>query len=88
MATTDKNGREIMPGDTLKMFHFLGPRLKKYYMYKFVKRIVKGNLFEISHLNLAGETFTMQIDGKQHDNIEIVQGFGADGTHFEERPRL
>lgn len=85
MATTDKNGREIMVGDTLKIFHFIGPRLKKYYMYKFVKRIISGRFFEISHLDLKQTSCRMEIDGKQHNDIEIVQGYGADGEPFDQR---
>jgi hypothetical protein len=30
----DKNGIPIEPFDVLKVFHFTGPRRKKYYMYK------------------------------------------------------
>ena len=86
MPTTDKNGREIMVGDTLKIFHFIGPRLKKYYMYKFVKRTVNDRLLEISHLDIGEKTYLLELDGNQHDNIEIVQGYGDNGTHFEDRP--
>lgn len=86
MATTDKTGREIMAGDTLKMFHFTGPRLKKYYMYKFVKKVVPGKYIELSHLDLTGKTFRIDDDGRQRNDLEIVQGYGPDGTHFEDRP--
>lgn len=30
----DKYGIEIEPGDVLKVFHFVGARRKKHYMYK------------------------------------------------------
>ncbi len=30
----DKNGRPIEEFDVLKVFHFIGPRRKKFYMYK------------------------------------------------------
>ena len=30
----DKNGKQILVGDLLKVFHFRGARRKKYYMYQ------------------------------------------------------
>jgi len=32
----DETGRQIKEGDYLRLFHFTGPRNKKYYMYKYV----------------------------------------------------
>jgi len=89
MKTTDKNGREIMVGDTLKVYHFTGARRKKYFMYKFVEEVLPGRTcgsFKISHLDLKGGSYRMLNDGKQHKEIEIVQGFGTDGVTFEDRP--
>ena len=91
MATTDKNGREIMPGDTLKIYHFTGARRKRYYMYKYVIGIANGvsdKFYTISHLDLAGAHYTMLNDDKRHDDIEIVQGYSADGVQFDQRVRL
>lgn len=34
----DKNGNEIKEFDVLKVFHFIGKRRKKHYMYKWVKK--------------------------------------------------
>jgi hypothetical protein len=90
MATTDKNGREIMPGDTLKVYHFTGARRKKHFMYKFVKSVQPfkgGECFVIDHLNLKEGLYFMPNDGFQHDEIEIVQGYGSDGTPFDQRKR-
>jgi hypothetical protein len=87
VITTDKNGREIMPGDTLKIFHFIGARRKKYFMYKYVESL-SYSLFTIAHLNLGGEKYRMFCDGKQHDDIEIVQGYGANNIFFDERERV
>jgi hypothetical protein len=90
MPTTDKNGREILPGDTLKLYHFTGARRKKHFMYKFVKEIIHGKtaaFFSILHLDLAGGSYVMMDDGKRHDDIEIVQGFGTDGVVFDQRLR-
>ena len=30
----DEKGREIRPGDVLKIFHFVGARRKRHYMYE------------------------------------------------------
>lgn len=81
----DKHGRMILPGDTLKIFHFTGPRRKRYYMYKYVQWEVHG-FFRILHLNVRDEHFLMELDGKVHPDIEIVQGWGKDGLCFEDRP--
>jgi len=37
----DETGMIIYPGDCLKVFHFIGSRRKKYYLYKWV--IIKNN---------------------------------------------
>jgi hypothetical protein len=84
MKATDKNGREIMPGDVLKLFHFTGARNKKHFMYKFVEDMSNHYLL-ISNLDRRKSTYLMPLDGKQHDDIEIVQGFGADGVPFDQR---
>jgi hypothetical protein len=36
---------------------------------------------------LAGVSYVMMDDGKRHDDIEIVQGFGTDGVVFDQRLR-
>jgi len=88
--TTDKNGREIMAGDTLKMFHFIGPRRKRYFMYKFVRDNPSGymqDFFRVYHLDIKDSYYQLQKDGKQHDDIEIVQGY-SNGVSFEDRPKI
>jgi hypothetical protein len=45
----DKNGIEIEEFDILKVFHFVGVRKKKHYMYKMV--ILWNGYFYGSHLN-------------------------------------
>jgi len=84
---TDKHGREIMVGDTLKLYHFTGARRKKYFMYKFVMEEVGDKFFRLSHLDRHGGSYFMSILGKQRDDIEIVQGFGPDGKSFDRRPK-
>ena len=92
MKTTDKNGREILAGDTLKIYHFTGARRRKHFMYKFVDGILPNNRGEntylkILHLDCARGSYLMALDGKSHDDIEIVQGFGAEGVPFDQRAR-
>lgn len=38
MAPVDVNGREVMVGDLLRIFHFTTPRRRKVYLYKIVVR--------------------------------------------------
>lgn len=90
----DKTGREIMVGDLLKVYHFTGARRKRHYMYKHVvysKTLPKGtSVLEISHLEPRSkdETYYEIQDGRILAAYEIVQGFGSDGTSFEDRAML
>lgn len=94
----DKNRREIMVGDVLKVFHFTGARRKRYYMYKQVKCVThlgenKLPYLEIDHLGVKEEVYWERANGRVLDNYEIVQGFsggfGEDGNvSFEDRPKL
>lgn len=82
----DKNGREIMLYDVLKVFHFTSARRKKHYMYKWVTGISDdGEYFEINHLQSGGAFYHQKIDGRL-DDCEIVQGYGTEGMPFEDRP--
>ncbi len=86
----DVKGREIQPGDTLKIFHFTGARRKKYYMYKYVEAIEKKegwgeSMLRISHLEQNTDPYYMAMDGKRHGDIEIVQGYDKNGASFEDR---
>jgi hypothetical protein len=58
----DERGREIEPGDVLKVFHFTGARRKRHYMYKqavgyvtLSKKVDQSppQYLKISHLNRA-----------------------------------
>ena len=76
MNVYDKNGIPILPGDTLKVFHFVGPRRQKFYMYKYVKSVhPSGKALEVMHLSLDGSSYWMSLDGRIHADIEIVQGY-------------
>ena len=88
----DKNGREILVGDILKVFHYTAAvRREKCYMYKQVLER-KGSkhycdYFIISHLDLTGGTYQEHIDGRQILEYEIVQGFGSNGISFKDRAK-
>ncbi len=93
----DKKGIPILPGDTLKVFHFVAARRReRRFMYKFVLEIVPRKhgppLLRISHLQegLPKEGYYFQLmDGRVMEDIEIVQGYGgvAGGCDFRDRKR-
>jgi len=84
--TRDIYGREIMVGDLLKIFHYIGVRRQKHYMYKYVLSVDTKRI-TLLHLNVAGDYCNMLNDGEKHYDIEIVQGYGADGVCFSDRPK-
>jgi hypothetical protein len=93
----DKTGREILPGDVLKVFHFVGARGKRHYMHKqaIAYHTVKNgdHYLKISHLNrLADEPWVIgtnyyleHLDDRTLSEYEIVQSVDA---KFEQRPRI
>lgn len=68
---TDRNGVLIEPYDLLKVFHFVGARRKKHYMYKFV--IEKGGKLMCSHLNKYPVQCDFTMDALDQKDIEIIQ---------------
>lgn len=85
----DKRGIPILPGDTVKMFHYTSRlRREKRYMYKYVVSLVDP-LYTMSHLNLKNETWFMLADDKRHWNLEILQGYAgvSSGQDYRDRPR-
>jgi len=95
---TDKNDRPIMIGDILKVFHFIGSRNKKYFMYKQVMGIknlgkpVSAPFYRVSHLNMKdamaeeGDSgYWIQVKAEKLADIEIVQSATGD---FEERRKV
>ncbi len=87
----DKNGRTIEPGDVLKVFHFIGSRNKRHYMYKQAMRYREGRLL-ISHLNRIDDSEPWEI-GKNYYSVggterlqdyEIVDSIDA---NFDKRPK-
>ena len=95
MNAYDKRGIPIHVGDVLKVFHFIGPRKKRYYMYKHVvseENAKSGNRFLlISHLHEPGTTGTYNMLARDHvdEAIEIVQGYAgvSAGRSYEDRKR-
>lgn len=41
---TDKNGNEFIDCDIVKVFHFVGARRKRHYMYKRIRHNDKGQI--------------------------------------------
>lgn len=90
--THDRNGFPIEVADLLKVFHFIGPRRKRNYMYKVVRR-VGDKLYAFSSHELA--------EGKadphkcllctgcfNREDVEIVEGYGENGGKcFTDRQR-
>ena len=86
MELFDKHKRKIEPGNVLKVFHFVGARRKRHYMYKQAiayqphPNSANGYL-KISHLNMIdggsekiGETYYLEAaDGRVLNDYEIVQ---------------
>lgn len=95
-ALFDKRGIPIMPGDTLKVFHYISAvRREKRYMYKYVESIEfsgKTNtpLLKILHLSCDLKSYYYQVmDKRIMEEIEIVQGYaGVDsGYDYRDRPK-
>ena len=77
----DKTGRKILPGDVLKVFHFIGARRKRHYLYKQALRYERGRLV-ISHLNRVDDAepwvigtnfYTEAADNVPRQEYEVVQ---------------
>jgi len=70
----DKNGKEIHEFDVLKVFHYVGVRRKKHYMYKWVRKSKCG--LYLYGLHLGDDSLDPMhgyiLIGKQ-EGTEIVQ---------------
>lgn len=69
----DKKGIEIEECDILKVFHFIGARKKKHYMYKMAVKW-NGKLYA-SHLNetIIKPDFPLWTGSEKSEDYEIVQ---------------
>ena len=90
--SSDKNGREIRPGDVLKTLHFIGPQKKKFYMYKVAVDSPRGILaFDIGSLALKGPINAHSCPLKAlSSDTEIVEGYNCEGDEvdFTDHPVL
>lgn len=91
----------MLPYDIIKVFHFIGARNKKHYMYKQITdnvRFLGKNsdipYREISHLSAPSENiynkgcYLLLLDGSRYGDYEIVQGYGLDGIEFTDREKI
>ncbi len=91
----DKHGIPILPGDTLKVFHYVAALRREHrYMYKYVLAVEsrgedKPSLLKISHLNLRNQTYWQIMDNRVLYTYEVVQGFGGvkPGEDYRDRKR-
>ncbi len=80
----DAKGREILRGDILKVFHFIGARNKRYYMYKqalgteMLGKTDPHPYLKISHLDFSDDHYHEIEDGRRLDDYEIVQDIKFD----------
>ncbi|NDJ15185.1 MAG: hypothetical protein EBY17_29035 [Acidobacteriia bacterium] len=93
-AIYDRRGIPILPGDTVKIFHFVAAlRRERRFMYKFaVETFKRGDgltLLRMSHLNVRQETYWLVMDGSVLADHEIVQGYaGVEiGGSYRDRKR-
>lgn len=89
LALFDKTGRAIAVGDLIKVFHFIGTRRKRHYMYKHVVGVVRLGKSEaeylwLSHLGWPDDGFHERLDGRTMDGWEIIQSIDS---KFEDRPK-
>jgi len=91
----DKNGYPVCCGDVLRVFHFIGPRRKRFYMWKVVmenykrrKGMVAADIRELATLG-ADECHVCDMEAL--GEFEIVDGMGGFGLrsydYFTERPK-
>lgn len=90
-AFYDKRGIPIERGDIVKVFHFIGARRKKHYMYKQALGVVMMGkakpepFMKFSHLSLNdNEYYWEQCSSHRLATYEIVQSIKCD---HEERGR-
>jgi hypothetical protein len=73
----DQKGKEIHEFDVLKIFHYIGARRKKCYMYKWV-RIIDGTLAGMHLTDGTGGYFWLKAIADKDEklvNAEIVQSY-------------
>lgn len=82
----DSKNREVMLGDVLKVFHFIGARRKRYYMYKVAAlKNMELKAFDITEVAQLGFHEAHYCRLESLDDFEIVQGWDKSGKNFEDR---
>lgn len=84
----DKNGRIIERGDIVKVFHFIGARRKRYYMYKQclgTSKVGATTMMTFGHLNFSDEFYHLSPSENWLDGYEILQGIYSDPS---DRPKM
>ena len=75
MKFYDKKGIEIREFAVIKIFHYTGPRRRKYYMYKWIK-IENGNYVAYHLTDRTGSFWLKAIaDEKGTVDCEVVQDY-------------
>ena len=64
-------GNEIHEGAILKVFHFVGKRKRKHFMYKQVGPLRNNNLREIFHLPLTSGSYYKKEDSILEDSVVV-----------------
>ena len=88
----DKNKIPILPGDTLKVFHYIAARRReKRYMYKFAQKVEPRSssppLLKIGHLDCTSGYYWQIMDGRVLPDYEIVQGYDGVESGYDYRDR-
>lgn len=99
----DKKGIPIRAGDVLKVFHFVGARNKKHYMYKMVwelsliidgkpnvKVLMADHLSLHTSINGCSTLTSYKLPSGVLEDYEIVQGYNNEGDEldFNDRKRM
>jgi hypothetical protein len=93
MTLYDKHGIPIMVGDVLKVFHFIGARRKRHYMYKMCidsgmwgqkEHSPEYHWLRFSHLDMSSDSYYEERNDRILTDYEIVQSVDCE---FEKRNR-
>ena len=99
----DKHGREIKPGDLLKVFHYVDGRTQRHcFLYKLVARVnddlqldpAGAHLYLVDVLDIAKQGSFCKAHKapitslQEFETVEIIDGqFGLDNVTWYERPK-
>lgn len=90
-ARIDSTGREIRSGDLLRLFHFVGPRRKRYFQY-FMAFRADGHWRAIQVYLIPEKGLSSTSGIPLHllaGQAEIIDGYACEGHElsYEDRPR-